>query len=155
METARTTLLLATLLCGGCCDHDHGTTNGGEHVHEAVHPGAILVEIGEHFAQLEVAVDPAAGELTLWFWDAHMEQTLRLADLSLSVALEVGGEAFEVECLPRASALTGETVGASSEFGALDARLEGVREVRGKVGAVELMGATFSDLAFHWTAEAQ
>ena len=130
---------------------DHG--DEGEHGHDAVNAGAVMVELGDHFAQLEVDVDGDAGALTLWFLD-HGE-SIRLAQESLDVEVTVGDETFVVACAAQASGLTGETVGDSSEFTGTDTRLQGADDVRGMLKSADVKGATIEGAEFHWVDEEQ
>ena len=149
MNRANLALLLPLLFTGGCGhghDHDHAAEGG--HEHAAVHEGAVMVEIGDHFAQLEARVDPEAGVLELWFWD-H-ENAVRLADESLAVEVTVGDVTGVVICAAQASALTGETVGDSSEFRGESELLVGAERVSGVVLGATVRGTAFERIEFTW-----
>ena len=143
---------LPLLFIGGCGeahgDHgDHGD-NGG-HSHDAVHAGGVLAELGDHVGQLEAALDSEKGTLTLWVWDGHLENTIRLTDPTLSVQVTVGEETFTLACAAQAKTLTGETVGDSSEFMGQDARLEGIEHADAHVPSITVKGVAYTDLEFH------
>jgi hypothetical protein len=142
--------LLFSPACGQGEAHGHADAQE-QHRHTALHPGAVIVEVGEHFAQMEVALDPETGALSLWLLD-H-DNSIRIEAPSIPVELTVGDETFSVVCLAQASPLTGESVGDSSEFKGLDERLAGVDRVTGVVGAVKVRGASFSGLVFDWPRE--
>ncbi len=124
--------------------HDHEG-----HDHDPVHPGGVLAELGDHMAQLEAALDSEKGTITLWVWDAHIENTIRLKDASLLAAVSVGEDPFRFSFAAQAKVLTGETVGNSSEFKGQDARLVGAKHVDVLVPSITVKGITYTDLKFH------
>ncbi|HIG86917.1 MAG TPA: hypothetical protein EYQ25_07740 [Planctomycetes bacterium] len=134
--------------CGGDAhdhDHDHGTGEAahGEVGHEHVAPhGGALVPIADGTAIIEVVLDGEQGELTLFLFDSCAEKSLR-SDLA-SMTLVCKDEIFELAA--RASGLTGESVGDTSEFGLVDERLKGRESLSGKLAQVSLLGSTLTDV---------
>ena len=152
----RTLALSLPLLFSPACGGEHANGQGDDHaaLHAAVHEGAVVVDIGDdHLGAVEVAVEPDSGGLHLWFWDAHLEKTIRLNHESLAVEVTVGDETFSVDCGAQASELTGETVGDSAEFRGTDPRLEGAANVIGRLPSVTIKGGLFQGLTFGWTDE--
>ncbi|MEO0649855.1 MAG: hypothetical protein AAFZ65_04170 [Planctomycetota bacterium] len=157
--------------CGGGHDHDHGDhdhehgeghshadghthaegsthdDHDGDHGHEPVY-GGLLVELGEHVAHVELVHDGEEGRLTLYSMDAHAEQAERLSATELQVVVEGAAEPIALTLLPEESALTGETVGDSSVFSAVDPRLVGLETLAGRIVALETRGQAFADVAF-------
>jgi len=129
----------------GTHDGDHGASDGahgeGGHKHVAPHGGA-LIPIADGAANIEVVLDREQGELTLFLFDGCAENSLR-SDLA-SMTLVCDNEIFELAA--RASGLTGETVGDTSEFGLVDERLKGRGSLSGKLARVSLLGSTLTDV---------
>jgi hypothetical protein len=126
--------------------HDHGDEHG--HVHSAPHGGTLVV-LAEESANLELVHDRAAGRLTAYVLDGHAEHGVRVPQTTLSLTLRrAGAEAFEVTLVAVSNALTGETVGDTSEFTAADERLRGAGPFEGSVRSVVVRGAAFADVPF-------
>jgi hypothetical protein len=119
------------------------------HQHHAPH-GGILVELGEEFAQVELVLDPDAGSLTAYILDGEAEESIRLKQPSLTLAIDTpGSTAMQTVDLPaRANILTGETVGDSSEFSVTMPSLIGRRTIKGRLGAILVKGGEFRDVQF-------
>lgn len=113
-------LCAALAFSGGCGkseshdDHD-GHDHGKLHVHVAPH-GGVLVELGEHEANLELLHDARAGKLTAYVLDAHAENFLRIASPGFEVTAKVGGRDEVIAFKPVANPATGEKVGDTSQF---------------------------------------
>jgi hypothetical protein len=153
-------LLLTTLLalalpaCGGGSADPDNTNGGGGHTHSAPHAevGGMLVELGDHFAQLEIVPDPSTGEVRIFFWDGHAESPVRLAQPSFlaKVAAPDGNGLIELSMVAQASTLTGETVGDSAEFRAQDDRLKDVQEFHMVVWGVNVLGTAFEKISISY-----
>ncbi len=150
--TPRDFVLCCSLLTAVGCGHAEHDAHAGEageaggHHHNAIHEGGVLVELGDHFGQLEAALDAEAGTLTLWLWDGHLENSIRLADEAISVEVTLGTSTFDLDCAAQASALTGETVGNSSEFMGTDERLKGAAKLIGRIRGLKVKGVTYKIL---------
>jgi hypothetical protein len=148
-----TLLALALPACGGGgADHDDEHAHeGDDHVHGAPHAavGGVLVELGDHFAQLELVPDPETGVVCLFFWDGHAENPVRLAQPSLlaKVVVPDGKGLIELSLAAQASTLTGETVGDSAEFRVQDDRLKGVQEFHMVVWGLNVLGTAFEKVS--------
>lgn len=127
-------------------EHDHG------HTHEPLFGGA-LTELGDHEANLEVKLDAATGELTIYLLDAHAASTVRSKQETMAVTIEPeGGEPFALTLPQIPSALSGEKVGDSSTYRLQDERLKGMDHLHGKVATVAMLGATYNDIEIAWPA---
>ncbi len=117
------------------------------HTHEAPH-GGMLVELGDHFAFLELVLDAEVGSLTVYVLDAEAEQAVRIAQPTIGVTFDaperMTGHALTLEA--RANVLTGETVGDSSQFSVTDAALKGISVNGVRIREVTVKGQTFRDL---------
>ncbi|MBM3749560.1 MAG: hypothetical protein FJW21_00055 [Acidimicrobiia bacterium] len=138
-------LLLAQTAAGRTTTRDHK----GHH-HEAPH-GGTLVEVGDHFAFLEFVHDADAGTLTLYVLDGSAEKAVRVTHTSVTFMLNrQGAPAVPIELKARARAITGETVGDTSEFvGSADV-LKAVKGGSGRVVHLTIKGQTIKDLAVTW-----
>jgi hypothetical protein len=127
------------------------------HVHTAPH-GGMLVELGEHFANVEVVFAGETGELTLYLLDAHAENAVRSSQgrLYLAIdALERDGTRetptdLVIQIPAVESALTGETAEHSSQFSELVKPLRGVSGFEGRLQTVFVQGREFKDVAVKW-----
>lgn len=139
--------LAAALAACGEDHHDHdGHDHGGGHAHAAQFGGEV-VELGDHFANLEVVHDGAAGTLAVYCMDGHNENTVRSSTAALKVTVEgADGATFELTLAPDVSELTGNKAGASSLFRVSDERLKGLDHLHGTVASVEVLGTTFEDV---------
>jgi hypothetical protein len=136
-------LLAASILplvacCGGDSDRSHGEAGG--HAHTAPNGGK-LIELGDHYANLELLYDPTTGEARVHVLDAHAENYTRIAAPELS--LERAGRP-PVALRARATELSGERVGDCSRF-------EGVLEDRpaqwkARLAVIEVRGARFEQV---------
>ena len=95
---------------------------------------------------MELLLDPSAPSLTAWLLDAEAAGPLRSAQAALEVRLVVDGAPQTVRLDAVARALTGETVGDTSEFRATDPLLANAR-LEGTIARVEVLGAVFEDVA--------
>ncbi len=151
-------LSILTLPLWGACGGEHGhhhepeSGSGGGHSHSAPHEavGGMLIELGDHYAQLEVVPDFEAGELRLHCWDGHAESPVRLTQPSVEVSLTLGGAEVTLTLDAQASTLTGETVGDSSEFLVQDDRLKGLAALEGNVDSLDVLGAVFESIHIHY-----
>jgi hypothetical protein len=112
-----------------------------DHAHKAPH-GGLLVELGEEFAHLELLLDAASGRLTVYVLDGEAEQAVRLAQKE--IVIEIRRPALgEVVLTAVASALTGESVGDSSQFVGQSPALKGAARFEASVRSVSVRGRTF------------
>lgn len=127
--------------------HEQGNEAVG-HSHEAPHAaaGGMLVELGDHLAQMEVLPDFETGELRLFFWDGHAESPVRLTQTTLKLTVTVGEASFNLLLAARASSLTGETVGDSSEFLGVEERLRGARGFTAVAQRLDVLGSSFESV---------
>ncbi len=128
------------------------TAEEGHHEHVAPHGGTLVV-LGEEFAHVEFVLDPQAGQLRAYVLDGEAEHGLRLAQKTLALRVEAPSS---TEAVTRtdlalgavANVLTGETVGASSEFRIRHERLRGLETFRAEIAWLEVKGRTFEGVAF-------
>ena len=122
-----------------------------DHVHVAPH-GGVLTELGDHYAQLEVVVDPAEGMVTLYVLDAEAQRAIRIGQSSVGVVATTGPSAsISLQLTPVASALTGERAGEASEFRAQSDALRGATRVDVRIESVTVRGQSFDNLHAVWT----
>lgn len=124
--------------------------DSGGHAHAAPH-GGTLVELGDHEANIEFVFDSAAGKLTVFVLDAHAENPIRLSMESLGIqfAYEESDGVIQGELTAVESALTGETVGDTSEFSAAINALQGREHVDVRIPEITIRGARYTDVTAH------
>ena len=151
-------LCVAAIACGGeapetvpvppSSESAAAAADDDGHAHTAPHWG-VLVELGDHFAFLEVVLDPDAGSLTAYVLDAGAEQAVRIAQPSISVTFEtpqaLAGHTLVLAA--KANVLTGETVGDTSEFSVMHPAFKGKTMLAALVGELTVKGQPFKDLA--------
>ena len=138
--------LLLTSLLAACGD---GGTARDEAEHECVHDpvyGGKLIEIGEHFAQVELLHDPETGKLTAYLWDGHAEHARPVAMESIRVTV---GD-LVVKLLPVSDPLTGDQPGASSRFEGTSERLRDLESFEGVLGRMRFGEAEFAETEFRY-----
>jgi predicted small lipoprotein YifL len=146
-------LCVAALACGGEAPETvpPSTTAAADdegHAHTAPH-GGVLVEVGDHFAFLEVVLDPDAGSLTAYVLDGEAEKALRIAQPSISLTFETPSSVAKQTLIlaAKANVLTGETVGDTSEFSIIHPAFKGQTMLSARVAELTVKGQTFKDLA--------
>jgi len=112
--TKKLMLLLVMLGLGGCgqrSDHDHAHS----HSHQPPH-GGIALELGTHQFNLELVLDPPAGRLQAYVFDAHMENFVRIKVESFELLVPNASPSQTLVLKPVVNAATGEKIGDSSLF---------------------------------------
>ena len=126
------------------------STESGAHDHPAPHDGT-MIQLGEHFANLEFVLNDKKGELHAWFHDAHAQRSVRLPGKQVPLAISLaGGVRFDLLLKPVASVLTGETIGDTSLFSAKDPRLVGVKSFEGLLTPLRIQGRTLPAIGFEY-----
>ena len=151
---------MAGLVAGlsGCGDHDHGHAHGGGgeksggHHHDSAH-GGVAVELGEHLYQLDLLHDAAAGTLTAWVMDGHMEGFVKIAAPEIPVTIATSAATNATSLKAVANAATDEKVGDTSQFLGQSDVLKGAGEFRLSVPLLEVRGARFTNVVVHYAAK--
>jgi hypothetical protein len=135
---AAAVLLYAT----GCDKHDHDHDHDHAHTH-APKFGGKLIELGDHFANLEILLDPVNGKLLAYLLDGHAENPVAIEQDALAVTLdEPAGKTLSL------AAQKGGVTGSATHFEGADDALKGLQKVRGKLTEVKAKGKVFQNLAF-------
>ena len=121
----------------------------GAHEHHPPHKGT-LVELGEEFAHLELVLDAATGKLTAYALDGEAEKSVRLKQKEIEITITGIKELPSITLKAKASALTGETDGDTSEFTAQSDKLKNVKEFDGVVVDVTIKGKQFKAVKFNF-----
>lgn len=150
-------LSVATLLagCGGKDDHaghdhaghDHG--DGHKHEHRPPHGGTAVV-LGREAFHLELVRTAETGLLTCYFLDGHMESFIRIPAPSLALETTVSNRTSTLTLLPVANAATGEKAGDTSQFEAKADWLKTTPNFTGRIPAITVRGATFTNVTFRF-----
>jgi len=114
-------------------DGDHAD----ERTHNAHDPqmGGRLVEIGEHFAQVEFVLEPATGTLTAYVWDGHVHHNVKVGTKTIEVRIDGRN-------------VTLEHVELGDKFVGRSDMLKGARRLKGSIPKLVVMGETFKGVAF-------
>lgn len=157
---AAATLAAVAACSGGAEGHEAEGEEEHHHAHAAVF-GGTLVELGNHFANLEFACDAETGEVELYTWDAHVQSDQRSSTeaISLNITPHHHGEGdapepFTMTLAPRVTKTSGETVGDSSKFTGQHDSLKGLDHFGVVVAEVTLKGETFKDVDFMHPSDA-
>ena len=140
------TWILSLLLLAACGDEPHD--DAPAHVHSALF-GGLLVEVGDHLANIELVHDPKAGTLSLYVLDGHAQAGLRIAQMEL--ALDLDGT--ELVLRAQESSLTGDRPGDSSRFSVENEVLRGRDGVLGRIRSITIRGETFRDVEIGYPEE--
>jgi hypothetical protein len=146
------TLALAGAACRGASPPAAKTATV-EHEHHAPHHGQ-LVELGDEFAHVELVLDRKAGTLTAYVLDGEAEQSVRIAQPSLTLrcTAPLSLSAKPVVLVASDNVLTGEKPGDASEFSVVDPALRDLLQLEGRIESVSVKGRTFSDVLFRAVA---
>ncbi len=149
------TILALLVACGGDDhnhehhdhdhDHSHDHDHGHGHAHHASH-GGVLIEVGEHEANLEVVHDAEAGVITIYVSGAHAEKPVRIKDEKFPALLQIKKEDVGVVFEAQASALSQETVGDTSIFKTEGEFLKTEDVTHITVDKINIYGKTFTDI---------
>ncbi len=120
------------------------------HKHVAPH-GGTMIELGDHFANLEFVLNNKKGDLNAWVLDAHAQNPVRLPHLKfgLAVLLE-DGTRFDLQLTPVESALTGEKAGDTSQFSVRDPRLVGLERFECFLAYINIKGRPIASIRFQF-----
>jgi hypothetical protein len=146
------TLAAASLLfaaCGRKDAHDDHAHAGHAHEHVAPHGGTVVV-LGDEQFHLEFVRDPAAGKLTAYVLDAHLEDFIRIPAAGFEIAATAAGRPETLTLTPVANLATGETVGDSAEFATQADWLKTTSEFDAVLSSITIRGATFTGVKFNF-----
>ena len=141
----RAALIAFTLLpaCGGNAPESEEAEHAFAH---APIYGGQLIEIGEHFAQVELVHEPGTGKLSAYIWDGHVEHARPVAMESIRITIG----AYVMKLLPVSNPLTGDEPGRSSQFEGQSERLRDVERFEGVLGRMRFGEAQFEETEFHY-----
>jgi hypothetical protein len=147
-------LIVTAIFIAGCGKHDHGQSdadagNAHGHTHKAPHGGTV-VALGAEECHLELVLDGAAGRLTAYVLDGHLEKFIRIPAASFDVvSARFDGEktlSFSAE----ANTATGETVGDTSQFSVQADWLKNARSFDGELQQLTVRGKTYESVKFNF-----
>lgn len=125
---------------GSGAGHKHAAPNGGT-----------LIEIGEHYANVEVLLDNKEGHLTLFMLGAHAAKPAKLTQPSVEVTLSPeGGEPIKLSAKPLKSELTDTgSEGGASVYEVMDAKLKGLGHFDIAIASLDILDKQFTDVKGH------
>lgn len=142
------TLAIVVLSAGfGCAKKETGHAAASDHHHHAPH-GGVLVELGEHQANLEFKFDEARGIMQAWVFDGHAENFVRISEPGFEVETVAGGAGRLLDFVAVSDTMTGETVGDTATFEASAEWLRTAKAFDGRVKAITVRGNTYRDVTF-------
>lgn len=150
MKLAVAIATFVLLLLAGCAkpeDARSPAAHPGDHQHAAPH-GGVLVELGNHEANLEFRFDAGRGVMQAWVLDGHAENFVRIAQRSIEVEAVSGGRGRLLDFVAVADSLTGETAGDTALFEADAPWLREAKAFDGRVKAITVRGKSHQDVAF-------
>lgn len=140
------------------------------HSHAARH-GGVLIEIGEHAAQVELVLDADAGTLTAHVMDGCAEKAVRIeqpqivlklsklrartdigdvVDVDLKTSFQGAGAPVRLSAVT--SSLSGEKPGDSATFDVGFTLLKGAVEFEGVITEITVLGKTYNDVPIRYPA---
>lgn len=125
--------------------HDHGHT----HEHKAPHDGTPVV-LGNEAFHLEFVRDAAAGKLSVYVLDGHMENFMRIVAPSLEIVATVNGAPQKLTLNAVADPATGERVGDTSLFAAQADWLKTTDNFDAVLTEIVIRGAMFAGVKFNF-----
>jgi hypothetical protein len=151
-------LSLFTFLGLGFTEEDH-------HHHHVAPNGGILIPLGDHSGNIELLFQPETGKVRIWLLDGCAENYIRSAqkeiqlvvrrqEVTLGVTGAVDDRVIRLPLAAIGNRLTGETVGNTSEFGAVIDSLKGVKKFTGFFDKVEFRGFEFVKVPVQWDEQA-
>lgn len=141
--------LLLVLLSTGT-DYE-GYVKAHGHAHVAPHGGTLVV-LGDHVAHIELLLEPETGRLTAYALDGHAEAPVRLSATELDLSIRFSSdESWQAAPLAaRANALSGETVGDTSEFTAELPFLKGKKRFEVRLPPITIRGVAMPAIETHF-----
>ncbi|MGA1779859.1 MAG: hypothetical protein ACO4CW_05925 [Planctomycetota bacterium] len=128
-------------------DHDHDHDHDHGHHHVAPHGGALAV-LGSEFAHIEWVGDPATGRFTVYVLDGEAVGGVPIGDDELRFTVTEGGKSFPVVARAAANPLSGEEVGATSEFRGESPELVGKERFEVVLERITVRGVEFAAVSF-------
>jgi hypothetical protein len=135
--------------------HDHGKKDDHEHHHHTAPHDGTLVVFGEESAHFELVLDPATGKLTAFSLDGEAEKAVPLAAPAIELAVKVSAKKSDsgttgttISLKAVANPLTGETIGATSQYEGQSDLLKGAKKFHGTFKSVTIKGAEFKNVEF-------
>lgn len=104
--------------------------------------------LGDEAYHLELLRDSRAGRITLYVFDGHLENFVRIAAPSLVLTFDIEGQKKTLELLPVAQSATGESIGNTSQFGGEATWLTDGKPTVGRLRLIEVRGQIFNDVPF-------
>ncbi len=148
VSLALASLVAASLFSTAGCSRKGGAESGHGHHHHTGLMGGTLVELGDHQFNLEWVRDAASGTLSAYVLDAHAENFVRVPLPAIALAVTVDGQVKPLTLTATASAVTGETVGNTSQFSAQADWLKTTEKFTGVIPEIEIRGAKFVNVTF-------
>jgi hypothetical protein len=150
-------MIYMTFGLGGCGhdahshDHAHDPEPAGiGEAHQPQHVGEFLVAAKDHVANVGILPNFADGEMRVYLYDGCVEEYVRTDQVEIPITVNLPDGPRKFIAMAQANeALTGETIGDTSEFLVKDDALKGVEHVTGMIQEVNFLGARYTNLEFN------
>lgn len=116
--------------------HEHTAPNGGT-----------LIVFGKEFAHLEIVVEPASGQVNAYALDGEAERSVKIAQGTIVIEVEKPTK-FSITLDAVEDSLTGEKLGATSEFRGQAEQLKELNQFDGRVKSITIRGRKFDNVKF-------
>jgi hypothetical protein len=142
-------LVVALSLAGTSgCSKKNANGGGHGHHHHVGLMGGTLVELGDHQFNLEWVRDAEGGTLSAYVLDAHAENFVRVPLPAIALTVTVNGQNQPLVLTAVANAVTGETVGNTSQFSVKADWVKTAETFTGVIPELEIRGAKFTNVTF-------
>ena len=127
----------------------HGHGHGHGHEHKAPHGGTAII-LGNETYHLELVRDAAAGTLTAYVLDGHMDAFIRTKVPTFTIVASVRGEKRPLVFKAVGNPATGETAGDTSQFEAQADWLKTTATFDAVLTSLDIRGTKFDNVAFQF-----
>ena len=124
------------------------TEKGNGHEHKAPR-GGTLVGLGEEFAHLEIILDESTGKITAYVLDGEAEKSIQITQEKIELEIEKPRK-VSLELMAVENALTGEKIGATSEFSTQTDELKGFGDFDAIIKSIKVKGKEFTEEKFNF-----
>lgn len=145
------TVALILTGCGQDPKRDQPSSGNAVPKHGHVPPhGGTAVELGEEEFHLELVLDRAAGRLTAYVFDGHLENFVRVQARFFEIEANDGTGARILLFTAVTNQSTGEKEGDTSMFGVTADWLKSVVSFDGKLRELDIKGNRYAGVAFNF-----
>ena len=143
--------LLLAFFAAGCAKTAAPAVAGAPHKHHHHTPhGGVPIELGAEEYHVELVFDEGSGKLQAYILDDEMENFVRSANPSITLAAVVKGAQREAVLGAVPNPETGETVGDTALFEAQADWMKGAGSFDGVLKTITIHDSTYADVKFNY-----